>query len=276
MAVENIDINANFGAGDGHAIRAAFARANQNFAALNASVIALNNRTFNPASIAGLAVWLDGREPLSSNFAFGAGNAVAGWQDKSGNNNHAIQATAANQPIYDNVKRLVKFDGVNDQLNFTNPAAFNGPYTVLMFMEASTPLPVAIEIPFAHSVAGSFNNSSFTSVETNGDVRQSGIVGSVVQINNFPGIPTNAGEIYSTANVNQQNNFKQFKNGLLVRTDLTGDIITAGTDQARLGSNWSGTGNFYSGGMRDFLVYAGVKTDAEILTVHNGITGRRL
>ena len=231
---------------------------------------------FNPASIAGLAVWLDGRELLASNFALGSGVAVASWLDKSGNANHASQGTAANQPIYDNVKRLVQFDGINDQLVFTNPAVFNGDYTVIISIEASTPRPAAIEILFSHSVTGNFNNSTYTSAEPNGDIRQNVIVAGVAQISNFPGIPTNAGEIFVTANVNQANNFKQYKNGALTQVDSTGTIITTGIDQARLGASWGGGGNFYSGGIRDFLVYTGVKTDAEILTISNGITGRRL
>ena len=37
---------------------------------------------------------------------------VGGWKDKSGNNNHAIQSTSANQPL--TTSSGIQFDGSND------------------------------------------------------------------------------------------------------------------------------------------------------------------
>lgn len=64
-------------------------------------------------------VWLDAaRLGLANNTA------VSSWTDLSGNNNHAIQATGAQQPIFKtgqiNGVPAVDFDGVNDFLQFTN------------------------------------------------------------------------------------------------------------------------------------------------------------
>lgn len=50
---------------------------------------------FNPRSIAGLQLWLDGSD--SSTLTLN-GSTVSEWRDKSGNNRHFAQATAANQP----------------------------------------------------------------------------------------------------------------------------------------------------------------------------------
>jgi hypothetical protein len=62
----------------------------------------MNNRTlrprasgFNPKSIAGLEVWVDGSD--STTFTLN-GSTVSQWSDKSGNSRHFSQATALRQP----------------------------------------------------------------------------------------------------------------------------------------------------------------------------------
>jgi len=50
---------------------------------------------FNPKSIAGLQVWLDGND--SSTFTLN-GSTVSEWRDKSGNGRHFAQGTALRQP----------------------------------------------------------------------------------------------------------------------------------------------------------------------------------
>jgi hypothetical protein len=50
---------------------------------------------FNPKSIAGLEVWLDGND--SSTFTLN-GSTVSEWRDKSGNSRHFAQGTALRQP----------------------------------------------------------------------------------------------------------------------------------------------------------------------------------
>lgn len=50
---------------------------------------------FNPKSIVGLQLWLDGAD--SSTITLN-GSTVSEWRDKSGNNRHAVQATALRQP----------------------------------------------------------------------------------------------------------------------------------------------------------------------------------
>jgi len=56
-----------------------------------------NLSAFNPLSIPGLVLWLDGADPSSMALA---GNAVAQWNDKSGSGNNALQNTTANRPLY--------------------------------------------------------------------------------------------------------------------------------------------------------------------------------
>ena len=53
--------------------------------------------TWTPANLAGLALWLDAAD--ASTITLNGSN-VSQWNDKSGNNRHASQAVAANQPTY--------------------------------------------------------------------------------------------------------------------------------------------------------------------------------
>jgi hypothetical protein len=50
---------------------------------------------FNPKSLSGLSLWLDGAD--SSTITLN-GTAVSQWSDKSGNSRNATQGTALNQP----------------------------------------------------------------------------------------------------------------------------------------------------------------------------------
>jgi hypothetical protein len=65
------------------------------------------------------ALWLDGAD--SSAITISSGTSVSQWNDKSGNNRHVSQSTAANQPNTSTFNGLgcLSFDGVNDQLNNT-------------------------------------------------------------------------------------------------------------------------------------------------------------
>jgi hypothetical protein len=66
---------------------------------------------------ASLALWLDAEDTDSITLN---GSNVAQWSDKSGNDRHATQATAANQPTYTASayagKPALTFDGVNNNL----------------------------------------------------------------------------------------------------------------------------------------------------------------
>jgi hypothetical protein len=77
---------------------------------------------FNPASISGLALWLDGTTGLFDATSGGNpvttdGSAIARWEDRSGNARHATQATALDRPVLKtgikNGKNIVRFNATN-------------------------------------------------------------------------------------------------------------------------------------------------------------------
>ena len=69
-----------------------------------------------PKLLSGLLAWYDASK--SANVTT-VSNAVSQWNDSSGNNYHAVQATANNRPAYTatlNGKNVLTFDGTNDAM----------------------------------------------------------------------------------------------------------------------------------------------------------------
>lgn len=77
---------------------------------------------FVPTAVPGLQLWLDAAD--DSTFTYSSGAIVSQWNDKSGNANHAAQATVADQPSRSgtiNAKSSVVF--ANDLLAAITPAS---------------------------------------------------------------------------------------------------------------------------------------------------------
>jgi len=78
---------------------------------------------FTPASVTGLAAWWDASDvstlydETSGGSLAAVDGAVARWQDKSGNNRHATQATSGNRPLrktaVQNGLGILRFDGTD-------------------------------------------------------------------------------------------------------------------------------------------------------------------
>jgi hypothetical protein len=77
---------------------------------------------FTPTSLPNLLVWLDGADVSTITRS---GGLISQWADKSGNANHATQATGANQPSYGasqiNGLSCPVFAGSPDSLTLTTP-----------------------------------------------------------------------------------------------------------------------------------------------------------
>ncbi len=69
--------------------------------------------SFNPSSIAGLAIWHDGAD--AATVTVDGSNRVSQWDDKSGNGRHVTNADPSNQPLYEssvlNGRNALSFDG---------------------------------------------------------------------------------------------------------------------------------------------------------------------
>ncbi|MEM6602522.1 MAG: LamG-like jellyroll fold domain-containing protein [Pseudomonadota bacterium] len=115
-------------------------------------------------------------------------NSVSQWNDKSGNNNHAIQATSESRPLTNTDKQnnfnVLTFDGVNDFLSLPAGAIniLGGAYTVIAVARDNTTVNRRI-VNFANSgtIAGlryktgagtvEFSSGSFNGVSGSGFTR---------------------------------------------------------------------------------------------------------
>lgn len=85
-----------------------------------------NNRYFGglwtPSMLGGKELWLDGAD--SSTIVLNGSN-VSQWSDKSGNDNHAVQSVAADQPSYAN--KTLTFNGAtaSENLYISEPTGIN-------------------------------------------------------------------------------------------------------------------------------------------------------
>lgn len=75
---------------------------------------------FDPLDVDNMILWLDGSD---ASTVTEAGGLVSQWDDKSGNGNHATQATGASQPTYDTTNNWIDFDDSRFMsLPYNNPS----------------------------------------------------------------------------------------------------------------------------------------------------------
>lgn len=117
---------------------------------------------FTPATISGLKLWLDSSDAATvyqSNggaLAAADGDPVGYWIDKSGQGNHATQASGTNKPAFrtniKNGKPIIRFDGTND--NMTLPSAILANSSISFFIVWSPSILVGTATTSSYVVAG--------------------------------------------------------------------------------------------------------------------------
>lgn len=101
-----------------------------------------------PTQLGGIQLWVDAADTATLFQDSGGTTPIvadiqaAYWGDKSGNNRNAIQLTAANCPFYRvgvlNSKPVLRFDGINDNLEVPHFSLINGDYTIVSVVASAT------------------------------------------------------------------------------------------------------------------------------------------
>ena len=89
---------------------------------------------------ASLALWLDAADAASMTQS---GGLVSQWNDKSGNNKHATQATSGNRPTFTasalNGKSVLTFDGNSDKMTIPALGLSNSAMVIMVFKATNAP-----------------------------------------------------------------------------------------------------------------------------------------
>jgi hypothetical protein len=125
-----------------------------------------------PTTYANLSAWWDANN-LSYADATPIDDASAMFTDRSSNANHCKQATSGARPLLKtsiiNSKKVVRFDGANDQLSATSAITFAGNFTIIAVGQF-TMAAGETNVVFGHTS----NGNRVTRIFTAGSVEQMG------------------------------------------------------------------------------------------------------
>lgn len=212
---------------------------------------------FNPKSISGLSLWLDGAD--SSTITLN-GTTVSQWADKSGNGRNATQGTALNQPGTSTVngKGAILFDGTNDNLQLGDlSAAFSTAATAFYVLTQHTGASAG-----SYMAAATRNNSGWWRYV--GSSSYLGVFRTTRLANvNFN---INAASVNGVTVLSSSSTYEVYYQGAKLHTataDHNGGnshVIGAGGDGAGL--------QYFLGSMCEVLYYNRALSAADLATVH--------
>lgn len=225
---------------------------------------------FSPSSITDLALWLDADSSSSLTMN---GTGVSQWSDKSGNANHATQATAAAQPTVtsaaQNGRSGISFDGTQfmEFTQFLSGSAATA--LVVAKQDASPPTSEA----FTGSVLGNFGSHDFAShcQWTDGNIYDG--FGSDTRYAITPTVALDSTRIfcwYSAAD-----DFRLYIDGALEHTEST-NTVDFGPNPVIGRGKWPGaTDTFYFQGLVfEVAIYSRALTTQEIDDVTEYLANR--
>lgn len=212
---------------------------------------------FNPKSISGLALWLDGSD--SSTITLNGSN-VSQWSDKSGNSRNATQGTALNQPTTSTVngKGAILFDGSSDHLLLGDlSAAFSTAATAFYVLTQHTGASAG-----SYIAAATRNNSGWWryvgSSSYLGVFRNTRLGATAFNIN--------AASVNGVAVLSSSSTYEVYYQGSKIHTAAAS---YAGGDSHIIGAGGDGAGlQYFLGSMCEVLYYNRAMTATEIATVY--------
>ena len=202
--------------------------------------------SFNPKTIAGLALWMDAPEYNAS---------TGTWADKSGNGRDFAQAIAANRPIVSavtqNARAILEFDGSNDQL-----------------IQGSNFLQVANCTMFAafQRNAGTFGGVIASALTTD---RSPGIIidnsrGAIRGFQNFALAAAGAVNAFNiTSGTVTDGTAVMFTNGTQISTLAASNTLDTSNTTTAIGSYRTTQSNYLNGYIGEIIIYTRVLSVSE-------------
>lgn len=144
--------------------------------AMNPRLLRPRASGFNPKSITGLVLWLDGSDRATMYDATSGGSLVADnggvarWEDKSGNSFHATQATLNDRPLVrPNTKAgksVLEFDGTSDFMRVADANALDlNTFSIFAVVRLNTYTPTVTGQSWAVLSKGDYATAAGTAFE---------------------------------------------------------------------------------------------------------------
>ena len=145
----------------------------------NVQTLSTSAASFSPTSITGLRLWIDGND---ASTITSSGGLISQINDKSGQNNHIVQATGSRQPTYDGTAKSINFDG-GDWLDRASFGMFNNG-SVTCFAVTSDRVFVNADTLFAETGTSDFY--TFQRLTGSGSTSSQIRVNAVTLLNDIP------------------------------------------------------------------------------------------
>lgn len=210
---------------------------------------------FQPTSLSGLSLWLDGADAATVQFSSGAN--ISNWGDKSGNGRNATQPTTSNQPTY-SLNSVV----FGQSLFLTTPlSASANTETIYMVTLLSN-------ISYSSAILGQSNGSSGG---RQFDIQYTANAGSctarLIRMNqvfvNVASVPQPANVISLAEYTNNGTSSTIYWNGTAINTSVTPSAFS-GTFTTAIGTRGATLlDQFFYGSLFEILVYSNVLADAQ-------------
>jgi hypothetical protein len=215
---------------------------------------ATKKSTFSPDSVAGLQLWLDSSDASTITQSSGS---VSQWNDKSGNNNNAVQATGSLQPTYPgtsfNGLSTVSFNG-NGYLGITPITLTNCTVFIVAGSTDSSGNPFLASLLDGNVYIGNYSGSFYFSFDEGPSVPFT----ATASARNFWGL-SNVALNTSTANVGTSATASY-------GSSLSGSISDIGGRRAYV--------DFVTAKMGEVLIYDTALTSTQITQVLTYLSGK--
>lgn len=206
-----------------------------------------NVDTFYPTQINGIAMWLDGTDPLGTGNTLASQTTVNTWIDKSGLNNDAVAGTSA-QYIQSAQGGYLDFLGSN-YYTITNNTILTGKYYSIFIVERLQSIGTTRALMGGDStttnanISFAYSNNQVTFGQHNNNLPTANVA-------SFTTPENQEMRIWSISQVT--NAAQLFLNGRSISANLNNTLPSAWTN-ARIGSHFGS--NFYYGQYSEFIIY---------------------
>ena len=202
-----------------------------------------------PSTISSLECWFDGSG--AHNFTLSVSN-VSRWIDKTGKGRDLVQGTLGNQPIFSTNRGEVVFNGGQFMTFSITPAITNSDYTIFVVEKRQ-----AASVP--NYFIGGSNTTSFTQLYMGYNTASNFYLdhynnATQLTIDNYTSGAQEPFRLWTMAYSSNLNTRAMYLNGINYMTVPTSNDLLSWTGAA-VGRFWNGTTYYYTGTMREIIMY---------------------